>query len=448
MRAIVLSVLLGLVVGDMANGEDLRSPATSFNVPDSEPVGAVLSSDSTQLQDLQLRVDWLEQRLGEYESAPVHEGHGAWFPAVEFHGRLYCDWAWFDQDAANMATVGDIQDGGDFRTARLSGQGQLYENIWCEVEVDFAEAGDAPQFKDVWMAITDLPLLGNAKIGHFKEPFSLEELVSSRFSTFMERGLPTVFVPGRSLGFSAYDCSANERITWAVGGFRTGADDFGNAVSDHGEWAVTARATALPLYAEDGRRLIHLGGAYSYRQPDENELRFRSRPEIKIKSEDDKVPYFVNTGKFDVVEYHLLGAETALVHGPFSIQSEFIAASVNQIGGPDLYFYGAYAYLSYFLTGESRPYDRNTGEFGRVRPFEDFVRGGRGAWELAARWSYIELNDLGIEGGRLQNATVGVNWHLNPYARVMCNYIHAALDDFDDSDSDADILAMRFQVDF
>ena len=448
MRAIVLSIVVGLVAAGMAKGEGFRESATFLDVPDSEQVGAVRSSDSAQLQDLQLRVDWLEQRLGEYEAAPVSEGRGDWFPAIQFHGRLYCDWAWFDQDAANIATVGDMQDGGDFRTARLSGFGQLHENVWCEVEVDFAEAGDAPQFKDAWMAISDLPFLGNAKIGHFKEPFSLEELISSRYITFMERGLPGVFVPGRSLGFSAYDCSANERMTWAVGGFRTNTDDFGNGVGDDGEWAVTARATALPCHAEHGRRLVHLGAAYSYRRPDENELRFRSRPEIKIKSEDDKVPYFVNTGKFDVLDYHLFGAEAALVRGPFSLQSEFIAASVNQIGGPDLYFYGAYAYVSCFLTGESRPYDRKTGEFHRVRPFEDFVRGGRGAWELAARWSYIELNDLSIEGGRLQNATVGLNWHLNPYARVMCNYIHSALDDFDDGDSDADIFAMRFQVDF
>ncbi len=448
MRAVVISVAVGLMVADMASGEDPRASAGSSDVLGSELVEAAGSSDSALLNDLQRRVDWLEQRSAQYEPAPVRKSCRTCFPAVQFRGRLYCDWAWFDQDAANMATVGDIQDGGDFRTARLSGRGQLYENVWCEVEVDFAEAGDAPQFKDTWMEVTDLPFLGNARVGHFKEPFSLEELVSSRYITFMERGLPAVFVPGRSLGFSAHDCATSERMTWAIGGFRTNTDDFGNAVGDNGDWAVTARTTAIPLYREHGRRLLHLGAAYSYRQPEGNKLRFRARPEIKIKSEDDKVPYFVNTGKFDVLDYHLFGAEAALVRGSLSIQSEFIAASVNQIGGRDLYFYGAYGYVSYFLTGESRPYDRRLGEFHRVIPLEDFVRGGSGAWELAARWSYVELNDFGIEGGRLQNLTVGLNWYLNPYSRVMCNYIHADLDDFDDGDSDADIFAMRFQVDF
>ena len=98
--------------------------------------------------------------------------------------------------------------------------------------MDFAQAGDAPKFKDVWVAITDLPIVGNFRIGHFKEPFSLEEQISSRYTTFMERGLPNAFTPGRSVGVAVYDWSANERVTWAVGAFRTDADDFGDVTYD------------------------------------------------------------------------------------------------------------------------------------------------------------------------------------------------------------------------
>ena len=59
-----------------------------------------------------------------------------------------------------------------------------------------------------------------------------------------------------------------------------------------------------------------------------------------------------------------------------------------------------YAYVSYFLTGENRPYDRKLGVFDRVRPYEDFFRvrtddgsieTGWGAWELAYRFSYIDI---------------------------------------------------------
>ena len=412
--------------------------------------------DASSVEDLQHRMDAFEQRLDRYETGALYGLDEAPFPDVRLHGRVYNDWAWFHQNEANRDTVGDIQDGVGFRTARLSGEGRLRENVWCEVEFDFAESGDAPEFKDVWIEVTELPIVGNVRIGHFKEPFSLEQLTSSRFISFMERGLPNALVPGRSVGIAAYDCSAGRRVTWAVGAFRTDADDWGGAISDHGQWAATLRATMLPYFADDGRRLIHAGASYSYRRPDDDRLRFRSRPEINVKSESEKVPWFVNTKNFPASDFHLFGVEAAWVRGPLSVQSEFVGAGGSQLGGPDLFFYGAYAYVSYFLTGETRPYDRTLGEFERVVPFRDFLRlrrgdgivGGSGAWELAARWSYLELNDGDVEGGRLGNWTLGLNWHLNPYARFMFNYIDAHLDDFSDGDSSAKTYAMRFQFDF
>ena len=91
-----------------------------------------------------------------------------------------------------------------------------------------------------------------------------------------------------------------------------------------------------------------------------------------------------------------------MVYGPLSFQSELFAATVDNLTGPNNNLYGGYAYVSYFLTGENRPYNRKMGVFDRVRPYENFFRvrtsdgctaPGSGAWEVAYRFSYIDMLD-------------------------------------------------------
>jgi phosphate-selective porin OprO/OprP len=60
-------------------------------------------------------------------------------------------------------------------------------------------------------------------------------------------------------------------------------------------------------------------------------------------------------------------------------------------------------------------------------------RGGWGAWELALRWSDLNLSDGAIEGGRVQIVSAGVNWWLLPSASVNINYRHVILDRFDET---------------
>src|SRR5262249_58763305 len=81
-----------------------------------------------------------------------------------------------------------IQDGADFRRARLAAKASLGNNINAFMQFDFAFPG-RPTFTDVWVEYTDLPFLGTVRVGQWKQPFSLEVVSSFRYTTFMERSL-------------------------------------------------------------------------------------------------------------------------------------------------------------------------------------------------------------------------------------------------------------------
>jgi phosphate-selective porin OprO/OprP len=298
------------------------------------------------------------------------------------------------------------------------------------------------------------------RVGNFFEPFSLERVTPNRWMTFMERSLiDEAFVPARNLGTMTWNTLFEERMSYAIGVFRTGSDEFADDVGDDGEQAVTARLTGLLWYDEPsgGRYYAHLGGAYSFRDEDEGFALFRARPEIRMRAfGEGEVPFFVDTGRFEARNHQLFGAEALWVHGPFSLQSEFVAVPVTRIGQPNPFLYGGYVYASYFLTGEHRPYRKANGTVDRPRPFENFFRVptergaqmGKGAWEIAARFSYIDLDDQDIQGGKLNEYTFGLNWYLNAYTRITLNYIHSELNRAPVGPSAADSFGLRVGYDF
>jgi phosphate-selective porin OprO/OprP len=96
---------------------------------------------------------------------------------------------------------------------------------------------------------------------------------------------------------------------------------------------------------------------------------------------------------------------------------------VSEKGGGTLSFGGFYVYGSWFVTGESRPYDRTAGVFSRVRPRRDFSfrGGGLGAVELGVRYSHVDQNDGAIRGGILDIGTIGLNWYWTPFLETRVN---------------------------
>lgn len=426
-----------------------------------EPAGhveAIAVEHQDQPVNLEERVAQLEEELQRLQEAERKKRQAEETrPSGGFTAQLQADAMYFAQDAANQAAVGDLQDGAVIRRARIGWAGE-YMLTEYRIEFDFALAG-RPTFLDVWAGLKDVPYLGRVKVGHFFEPFSLERYTPNRFLTFLERSpIDQAFAPARNLGLIAANHNEQETVTWALGLFRTNSDVFGDDLGDNGEKSVTGRITWLPWYDEpaEGRYLVHLGAGYSFRDADGDTVRFRAQPEIRSQNTNPATAFFVDTLPIPAHFFQLFGVEAAVVNGPFSVQGEYMYVPVDRIGGRDVAFYGAYLYASYFVTGEHRPYQRGTGVFGRVVPFEEFflvrtsrgVRAGLGAWEVAARASHIELNDQDVAGGRFTSLTLGVNWYLNPHLRVTSNYVHTFLDRVPAGKSDADMVGFRAGFEF
>ncbi len=219
---------------------------------------------------------------------------------------------------------------------------------------------------------------------------------------------------------------------------------------------MATRLTGLLLGGKEG--VLHLGGGYVMVDPANNAVRYLSPPEFFIAETGGAafvppnvltfVPPFVDTGPIPTETANLFSGELAMTFRSFNAQSELLYAVVNRQGGSTVSFSGVSAQAAYILTGEHRPYNRTNGVLGRVVPKHPFGERGMGAWEVAGRWSYLDLNDADIRGGRLNDLTFGLNWYLNKFTKFQFNYIHAFLDSPVNGESDADIFAARAQLDF
>ncbi len=458
--ASVAVMLCASIAWGQDDGLILQAPA-----PLPEGIAVELASLQAQIDELRAAATKPKAKKNAESFVPdKYSPHGK--PKVELGGQVQGDMIYFSQGPDSMAAVGDLADGAQFRRIRLTARGKTWKQIEYALGVDFALA-DQPSYLDNYLELEDLPWVQNVRVGHYFEPFSLERVTQNRNNTFMERSLVDTFAPARNMGVMAFGWAESELATWQIGTFRTNSDNTGNDSFDSGQ-ALTMRGTWLPYWddATDGRSYLHLGAAYSFRATENDRVRFRNTPEIRKEQPLGSpsanpltppfAPIFVDTGFIPAESFHLFDPEFALILGPLSLQSEYAFAMVDQIGGPPLFFNGAMAQLSWFLTGEHRPYDRQAGIHKRMPVRDEFFlvrteRGkdwGLGAWELAGRFSNIVLNDKNIQGNNLTDFTFGLNWYLNPYTRMKVNYVRAFLEDTAAGNSLTDAFGMRFDVEY
>jgi len=382
--------------------------------------------------------------------------------------RVYLDMAmYFDDGPLYDPDSGDYDDYADFhekqdslaggfllRRARFALKSQLWHSWYGEIDLDFAD--EAAAVKDAYISYRGLfGGNGRVRVGNFRQPNGLEEVTTSRNLMFMERSQGTdPFVVGRRMGINVAGWQQNYR--WSVAMFGADVDEYVKEANEQVNFAT--RLNWTPIQTDESTLLI--GGSGTLQRPtfvgernDDGErsvssVKFNSRPETNVS--DTK---FVYAKIKDVDKFTTFGGEVAYVNKRFMAQGEYMAANIDRYEDKESISYsGGYGFVSFFLTDDQRQYDHKDAEFARVTP-----RSKSGAWEVAARYSTVDLNDTdaGEENGASKSFTLGVNYYPNPNVKLMLNYGHVDNDEFATGkkdiyfgDYDFDYVQMRFQTAF
>ncbi len=353
--------------------------------------------------------------------------------SLKIRGQAQVDVGVFDDD------VTDHPDSAEFRRLRLTAQGDLPGEFGYKIQVGFEE--DQLDVEDAFITYNGFDNTVYT-LGHHKTFYGIEETGSSNDTTFMERASAnSAFFQGRAIGLSVL--THREDWFFGAGVFN---DDAGTASNDDEAFSASARFGGTPY--RDGDNLFHLSGFVDYQIPDrandsfsydanaENSFQTTDSVSVTVSNADDAIVY---------------GIGGAMNWGSVLLQGEYFATKVNTTAGSDPSFDGAYGQISWILTSESRPYDASEGTIGRPKPNNPFnpKSGGWGAFELAARYSTLDLNDGGFTGGQLDTYTIGANWYLNNYLRVSGNYVMADTDsNAPVPNDDPNLFLMRAQTTF
>ncbi|MCS5566281.1 MAG: OprO/OprP family phosphate-selective porin [Methylococcales bacterium] len=321
--------------------------------------------------------------------------------------------------------------GMEVRRVRLKGYGRIYGDWQYKAEIDFAEYSKI-DLTDGWLAYTGIKGW-TTKIGHQKVPWSLQSEASSNWQTFQERAQTDAFIDTSYLGRRRLGMTvqyADPLFYGRAGAFAAGINEDGGFNQSFG---TAFRGLVAPINEKE--RHFHVGGSVHYRdlevtEDTDIELQFKYHPEAHIGGKDPAGRYWIDAKSMN--EKSILGgnAEIAGYWGPLHGQAEYVNMNVERLSGRNsLSFHGAYAQLGYFLTGEHMHWKQKAGQWKRVKVLNPVGRGGGiGAWEVAGRFSYLDLVDEDIDGGRARNWTAALNWWANQNIMFRLNYVYSDRD--------------------
>ena len=343
------------------------------------------------------------------------------FTTFRFGAGLLFDAAAYSQDDESLLQFQPNNDsklrdarflvGGSFKTKRpFSWQAGI---MWDQVKREWL-------FRQTGLMIAVPELWGRFFVGRAKEGFSLNKVMVGYDGWGMERHPFTdATVPLLADGIKWLGNAADRHVFWNLGAFTDWISE-GQTFSSY-EHQFVARFGWVPLVSDSIGTLLHIGFNFRTGQPNEDSLRLRSKPESFT------APYFVDTGTFPATSVHHEGVEVYYRPGRLLFGAEYSFQHVNspETGNPS--FHGGEFVFAWLTTGETRSYNTLGNYFRAVSPKKTVVEGGPGAWEAVLKFSYADLTDGTLEGGRFWRLTPMLNWHLTDNVRLEMGYGYGTL---------------------
>lgn len=371
-----------------------------------------------------------------------------WF---KLHGVTKVDAVFFEGDFEDKRI--DFPNGTNIRALDVNLTGGIGKDLSFSVVLTFA--GRTVGIDDAYFTYSGLKNT-EISLGQIASPFCLENANSSKWIPFLERSLPVIALrPCMGIGINISNWGKHYGIIFASATPPHGENTFSTNIHHRSDRLTnTLRAFFVPINKDD--KVIQIGGSGLYattnasyldNTPNLNGRRFASRPEAIGRN----TPNTVDSGNQLLIDnYNEITAELSGQRGPLVVGAEYLQANINRWFNPELRFYGWHAQAAYVLTGESRIYNIKNGTYGKIKPKSRY-----GAFEVAARYSMVNLNSKDIHGGKENNVALSLSWIVNPNLLILTNYIHASIDPtqapgarykFNPNHRNLNIIGLRTQV--
>ncbi len=334
------------------------------------------------------------------------------------------------------------------RRVRPTISGTIYKYIDYFFRPDFGQG--TVVLYDAYMQLNYIPHFA-IRAGKFKPGVGLERLQSDDDTDFIERGLPTLLVPSRAIGFQLSGDLINNRVGYQLGVFNPVPDNSLSDTSPSNSRDYTARLFTTPFQPEENF-LSGLGFGFATQGGSTDGV---ALPAYKTVAQNTFINF--NSGVVSAGHRTTLAPQAFYYVGPFGLLAEdtvteegFQKSTLRR----EVAFHSWEVQASYVLTGEKK-------SFGSPIPKHPFSLADHqwGAWEIAARTGDFRA-DLGLfnygfaslssSASFAREWVAGVNWYLNRILRISADYGHT---NFLDGAVDANraserVILARFQINF
>lgn len=344
--------------------------------------------------------------------------------SLRWGGGFLYDYTTYEQDDVSKQQM-DIRPLGDVRDFRVLLKGRLpLRRVTYTLGYMYDKAKDTWRFRQTGIMMEFRKAHGSVFVGRTKEGFSTSKIMVGYQGWTNERAtINDALIPILADGIKWTGNIPNGRFIYSVGFFKDTRSE--NESFNKNDKQTVVRGVWLPR-ARPGKGVLHLAVEARHALADDGFLQYRSKPEsFQAQS------YAIDTGKFAAEYSNTYGVEAYYRPGPLMFGTEYYFNQVKapESGNPMLH--GGEVLGAYLLTGETRPYNARGAYFERITPARSVFDGGPGAWELVGRFSYSDMDDQAIRGGRFWRITPMVNWHMSGNVRIEMVYGYGTLARFD-----------------